>query len=133
MFKGPMQMLVIDQDELRSGQRREGMFYGMNALLVKPAESFGPAIGTAIMLAFAYVQGAPAGAQPVSVLLGIKIIFLLIPQVVTLISLFFLWLYPIKGQALLDLQRELERKHQEKKEALLAATAGLSAGVPGAA
>ncbi len=131
VFKGPMQMLVIDQDELRSGQRREGMFYGMNALLVKPAESFGPAIGTAIMLGFAYVQGAPATAQPASVLLGIKIIFLLIPQVVTLLSLFILWAYPIKGQALLDLQRELERKHQEKKQALEAPV--VAEGVPDAA
>jgi glycoside/pentoside/hexuronide:cation symporter, GPH family len=129
VFKGPMQMLVIDQDELRSGQRREGMFYGMNALLVKPAESFGPAIGTAIMLGFAYIQGAPAEAQPASVLLGIKIIFLLIPQVVTLISLFLLWLYPIKGQALVDLQKELEEKHTQKKEALNAAPESLAAGV----
>jgi GPH family glycoside/pentoside/hexuronide:cation symporter len=123
VFRGAMQMLVIDQDELRSGQRREGMFYGMNALLVKPAESFGPALGTAIMLAFAYVQGAPAASQPASVLLGIKIIFLLIPQVVTLISLFILGAYPIKGQKLTDLQKELEEKHTQKKEALIAAGA----------
>jgi glycoside/pentoside/hexuronide:cation symporter, GPH family len=118
VFKGPMQMLVIDHDELRSGQRREGMFYGMNALLVKPAESAGPAIGTAIMLAFAYTQGAPAASQPASVFLGIKIIFLLIPQAATLINLFLLWLYPFKGQRLADLQRELGEKHAQKKEAL---------------
>jgi GPH family glycoside/pentoside/hexuronide:cation symporter len=123
VFKGAMQMLVIDDDELRSGQRREGMFYGMNALLVKPAESFGPALGTVIMLAFAYIQGAPAESQPVSVILGIKIIFLLIPQIVTLISLFILWIYPFKGQRLLDLQRDLEAKHAQKKEALAAAGA----------
>jgi len=120
VFKGPMQMLVMDQDELRSGQRREGMFFGMNALLVKPAESFGPAIGTAIMLAFAYVQGAPAESQPASVILGIKVIFLLIPQIVTMINLFILWIYPIKGQHLVDLQRELEAVHARKKEALAA-------------
>ena len=124
VFKGAMQMLVIDQDELRSGQRREGMFYGMNALLVKPAESFGPALGTAIMLAFAYIQGAPAAGQPASVFLGIKIIFLLIPQVVTLFGLFILWLYPLKGQRLMELQKELEEKHAQKKEALV--TAGVS-------
>mgnify|MGYP001072460629 FL=1 len=121
VFKGPMQMLVIDQDELRSGQRREAMFYGMNALLVKPAESFGPALGTAVMLAFAYIQGAPAESQPGSVILGIKIIFLLIPQIVTLINLFILWLYPIKGQRLVELQRELEAAHTRKKEALVLA------------
>jgi GPH family glycoside/pentoside/hexuronide:cation symporter len=115
-----MQMLVIDQDELKSGQRREAMFYGMNALLVKPAESFGPALGTAIMLAFAYIQGAPAESQPASVLLGIKIIFLLVPQIVTLFNLILLWLYPIKGQHLLDLQKELEETHARKKASLAA-------------
>jgi Na+/melibiose symporter-like transporter len=87
---------------------------------VKPAESFGPAIGTAIMLAFAYIQGAPAESQPASVILGIKIIFLLIPQIVTLINLFILWVYPIKGQRLVDLQKELEETHARKKEAMLA-------------
>ncbi len=126
VFKSAMQMLVIDDDEMRSGQRREGMFYGMNALLVKPAESFGPAVGTAIMLAFAYIQGAPAESQPESVLLGIKIIFLLIPQIVTLLSLFLLWIYPFKGQRLMDLQKELEVKHAQKKEAL--AATGISNG-----
>jgi glycoside/pentoside/hexuronide:cation symporter, GPH family len=121
VFKGAMQMLVIDDDELRSGQRREGMFYGMNALLVKPAESFGPGIGTAILLAFAYIQGAPAENQPASVYLGIKIIFLLIPQIAALINLFILWAYPYKGQKLLDLQEVLEAKHAQKKAALTAA------------
>ena len=111
-------MLVIDDDELRSGQRREGMFYGMNALLVKPAESFGPAFGTAIMLAFAYIQGAPAISQPASVLVGIKVIFLLIPQIGAIINLFILMLYPFSGQRLLDLQKDLEEKHAQKREAL---------------
>ena len=118
VFKGPMQMLVIDDDELRSGQRREGMFYGMNALLVKPAESFGPAIGTAIMLAYAYIQGAPAESQPASVILGIKIVFLLIPQIGSLINLFILLLYPFKGQRLLDLQMALEENHAQKRKML---------------
>jgi GPH family glycoside/pentoside/hexuronide:cation symporter len=123
VFKGPMQMLVIDQDEMNSGQRREAMFYGMNALLVKPAESFGPALGTAIMLAFAYIQGAPAENQPASVILGIKIIFLLVPQIVTLLTLILLWVYPIKGQQLLDLQKDLEETHARKKAALALAEA----------
>ena len=30
---------VADEDELRSGQRREGAFFGINALLTKPAQS----------------------------------------------------------------------------------------------
>jgi len=120
IFKGTMQMLAIDEDEIHSGQRREGMFYGMNAFLVKPAESFGPALGTAVLLAFAYIQGAPAESQPASVFLGIKIIFLLIPPVVALLNLVILWLYPLKGQRLVELQKQMEEKHASKKEALAA-------------
>ena len=62
------------------------------------------------MLAFAYIQGAPAESQPASVFLGIKIIFLLIPQIVTLISLFILWAYPIKGQQLIGPSKGARRK-----------------------
>ena len=80
-------------------------------------------LGTVIMLSFAYTQGAPAASQPSSVFLGIKIIFLLVPQVATLINLFLLWLYPLKGQRFVDLQRELEAKHIQKKEALVAVEA----------
>ncbi|MEE4193963.1 MAG: MFS transporter, partial [Anaerolineae bacterium] len=123
VFRGVLHMLVIDQDELHSGQRREGMYYGMNALLVKPAESLGPAIGTAIMLGFAYIQGAPAESQPDSVFLGIKIIFLLVPQIVTLFTLAMLWLFPLKGEALIDLQEQLDAMHLEKQEALAASEA----------
>jgi glycoside/pentoside/hexuronide:cation symporter, GPH family len=120
VFKGAMHMLVIDADELNSGQRREGMYYGMNALLVKPAESLGPAIGTAIMFAFAYIQGAPAESQPASVFTGIKIVFLLIPQITTLISMLILWIYPLRGKRLMELENRLEEKHRQKKEALAA-------------
>jgi glycoside/pentoside/hexuronide:cation symporter, GPH family len=122
VFRGILHLLAIDQDELRSGQRREGMFFGMNALLVKPAESLGAAVGTAIMLAFAYIQGAPAESQPASVFVGIKIIFLLIPQVVTLLTLAILWVYPIKGRYLLDMQELLKEAHARKRAVL--ATAG---------
>ncbi len=118
IFKGVMHMLVIDADELKSGQRREGMFYGMNALLVKPAESLGPALGAAIMFAFAYVQGAQAASQPASVILGIKIVFILIPQIDTLLSLFILALYPLKGKRLHELEAQLKQSHLKKQEAL---------------
>ena len=30
---------VADEDELRSGSRREGAFFGVNALITKPAQS----------------------------------------------------------------------------------------------
>ena len=30
---------VVDEDELRSGVRREGAFFGVNAMLTKPAQS----------------------------------------------------------------------------------------------
>ena len=118
VFRNVLHMLVIDEDEMKSGQRREGMFYGMNALLVKPAESLGPALGTAVLLAFSYIQGAPAESQPESVFLGIKVVFLLIPQVVTLISMVILWLFPIKGKALVELQEKLDAHHVHKTESL---------------
>lgn len=123
IFRATLQMLAIDQDELLSGQRREGMFYGVNALLVKPAESFGPAVGTAILLAFAYIQGVPAESQPDSVFVGIKVVFLLIPALISLLSIILLQLYPLKGDQLKDLQKQLKDKHLEKRQALAMADA----------
>ena len=53
----------------------------------------------------------------------VLMIFLLIPQIVTFINLFILWIYPIKGQRLVDLQKDLEETHAKKKAVLAVAEA----------
>jgi Na+/melibiose symporter-like transporter len=111
---GPLMYLSVDDDEIKHGIRREGMFLGINALFTKPAMSLGPIIATLILIYFGYIQGADT--QSASTLIGIKILFLLIPAIATAIGLIFMYFYPFYGERLREMREKLEDLHKEKLE-----------------
>ncbi len=116
VFNTNFMYLCMDEDEVKQGIRREGMFLGTNALITKPAQSLGPILATVIFTAFGFIQNEPI--QPSSALLGIKILFFLIPAITTLIGLMFFYYYRIDGDILEDLKIKLEALHKEKQEKL---------------
>ncbi|MFW9845834.1 MAG: MFS transporter [Candidatus Thorarchaeota archaeon] len=119
IFHIPMQYLAIDEDEVLYGSRREGMFIGVMALLTRPGTSLGPIVATFILASFGYIQGGALAAQPASALFGIKILWLLVPAVVAAISLVFVYFYPLHDEALVEMQKKLEKLHEEKRAAFL--------------
>ncbi len=113
---GSLMALSMDEDEVNQGTRREGMFLGINALFTKPAASIGPVIATLIFLAFGFVQGADT--QSAEALIGIKILFLLVPAILAAISLIFIYFYPWHGEKLEEMRRKLEEIHKKKLESV---------------
>jgi len=105
VFKDPIMYLSMDQDELKHGSRREGMFLGINALFVKPALSLGPIIATIILGIFGFIQGSDV--QPQSAFMGIKILLFLIPAIVSSISLLIIYFHPLHGEVLIKLREDL--------------------------
>ncbi|MHA1270497.1 MAG: MFS transporter [Candidatus Helarchaeota archaeon] len=118
VFTYPLMTLSMDEDEVKSGSRREGMFLGMNALFTKPAESLGPIIATLILESFGYIKDAPAEVQPISALFGIKILFLIIPAIASAISLIFIYLHPLTQSKFNELRVKVEKLHKKKREQL---------------
>jgi len=112
VFSTPLFHLTFDEDELKHGTRREGMFMGINALIHKPALSLGPIVATIILVYFGYIQGADT--QPASAYLGIKILFFLVPAIVIAISMIFVYFHPLHGERLEEMQKALEALHKEK-------------------
>lgn len=111
---GSLMYLSVDEDEVKSGTRREGMFLGINALFTKPANSLGPILATVILVYFGYIQGSDT--QSASTLFGIKILFLLVPAIFTALSLLFMHFYPLHGEQLKEMRNKLEEIHKEKLE-----------------
>ncbi|GAP07052.1 MAG TPA: hypothetical protein DEQ80_09600 [Anaerolinea thermolimosa] len=114
---------VADEDELRSGVRREGAFFGVNALITKPAQSIALALFPIILNATGFVtrnenQGEIFLNQPPLALFGIRVLGGLIPGIAMLLGALILTLYPLRGEYLNRIQRQILELHA-KKHALL--------------
>ncbi len=92
---------VCDEDEIRTGVRREAAFFGVNALITKPAQSLSLIIGPSLLTIAGFLTSATGEIilpQPTSALLVIKALIGLIPGIVVLIGAIILILYPLKGE-----------------------------------
>ena len=86
-----MQADVIDYEELRSGERKEGEIIGLWAVSKKLAAAFGVFLAFPILGAVGYV---PNAAQPEAVVLTLKILYALVPSLFNLLGLWVAWHYP---------------------------------------
>jgi GPH family glycoside/pentoside/hexuronide:cation symporter len=116
---------VADEDELRSGVRREGAFFGVNALITKPAQSIALALSPLILEATNFVtrvqnNGVAFLDQPASALFGIRMIGGLIPGVAMLVGALILSQYPLRGKRLAQIEGDLLKLHAEKHRKLAA-------------
>jgi GPH family glycoside/pentoside/hexuronide:cation symporter len=113
----PWSMLpdVVEYDEKMTGERREGIYYGLWAFLTKFTSALGVAVSGWALSLFGYV---PNVEQTAHALFGIRLFFAVIPAVVILISLPLLIWYPITRKNHAELVRELaERKVKEMEAA----------------
>ncbi|MFX1324396.1 MAG: MFS transporter [Promethearchaeota archaeon] len=115
IFNTPLLYLSIDEDELKTGSRREGIFFGIDALIHKPSLSIGPIVATFILSLFNY-DTTPEAIQPPEAFIGIKILMFLIPAIVSAIGLVFIYKHPIHDEVLKDLQARISILHEEKRQ-----------------
>ncbi len=114
---------VADEDELRSGARREGAFFGVNALITKPAQSIAIWITPFILERTSFITRASNLGeifldQPMEAILGIKLFSGVIPGVACLLGALLLVWYPLRGKRLKEMQEKVLALHQEKREKL---------------
>ncbi len=110
---------VIDDDEVRTGSRREGAYYGANALLTKPAQSLSLFLTAFILEQSGFItramnQGQIFLNQNKTALFGIRSIVGLIPGLSMLVSALILMFFPLKGKRLAQLKQTILSMHDEK-------------------
>lgn len=114
----PWSMLpdVIDLDELRTGQRREGVFYAFMVLLQK----FGLAIGLFLVGQaldwsgyIETVAGEPIPPQPDSALLAIRLSVAVLPAICLLGGIVLAYFYPITREVHADILLQLRERQQQ--------------------
>ncbi|WP_182903024.1 MFS transporter [Microbispora sp. H10830] len=88
---------VIDDDERKTGARREGMYFGMNGFIVRWAVSLQAVVITVVLSRSGYHNGA--AVQPASVVTGVRLMMGLVPLAVLVPAFCCFLLYPLRAGA----------------------------------
>lgn len=114
----PWSMLpdVIELDELQTGQRREGVFYGFFVLLQKLGLSLGLFISGWVLEVAGYIKAVPGQTDPVqseNVLLALRVLVGPAGAAILLLSFVAVYLYPITKAKHAEIMKQLEAKRQK--------------------
>jgi GPH family glycoside/pentoside/hexuronide:cation symporter len=108
---------VIDWDELRTGVRREGIYYGAKNFIRKLTTAFAIFLTLQVLGVLGY-QAPPEGAnrfmQPEAVVWGIRILTGPVGAVLLLTVLVVAWYYPLNRTRYRRMQQLLARKHRRE-------------------
>lgn len=102
---------VIEYDELATGERREGIYYGMNGMAGKVTGALGSAICGWGLSAVGYVENA---VQTPVALMGIRVMFAIVPALLLLVCVPLLIRYPITRESHAKVVAELEKRRAQK-------------------
>ncbi|MEW5985987.1 MAG: MFS transporter [Chloroflexota bacterium] len=108
---------VVDADELVTGARREGLYFGMNGLVIRLAYTIQGLITGAVLTVTGYV--APAATtlypeQPTAALNGIRLMIAGIPTLAMFMAFLLLRGYRLHGRRLTAVQAEVAALHAVK-------------------
>jgi len=113
---------VCDEDELKTGVRREATFFGMNAFFTKPAQSIAIIIPAVLLDLANFIDhelgDPPVLPQPPAAIFAIRLFIGLIPGIALIIAALILQLYPIKGEYWKKIQKDILILHDEKHKKL---------------
>jgi len=99
---------VIDEDETRTGQRREGMYFGMSGLIITMAYALSSIVFGWISKSYGY--DPLLVSQPESVALGFRVFMSIPPAIGSILAIITLLFYPLHGKRLQEVKAKLRQK-----------------------
>lgn len=103
---------VVEEDELRTGKRREGVYSGYLVTFRKIATAVAIAAVTQALAAAGFVAGTggAAGAQPQRAILTLRLCISVAPAALLMLSIWAASRYPLTREAHADLRRRLAER-----------------------
>jgi GPH family glycoside/pentoside/hexuronide:cation symporter len=98
---------VIDYDELKTGERREGLYIGLWSIAKKLAAAVGVGAGLALLGASGY---EPNIAQPESVTFTLRLLYALVPCICNAAAIVLALAYPIDAEAHRRIREAIAKK-----------------------
>ena len=105
---------IIDDDELKIGTRRDGGYFGINALITKLST-----ILVIITISFVFNTVGWAVFEPVAtenIILGLRILMFVFPAIALTIGFIVFTRFPITKEKYEQLKHDIEKLHAEKRE-----------------
>ncbi|GAG59754.1 unnamed protein product, partial [marine sediment metagenome] len=103
---------VIDEDELKTGVRREGIYFGMQGFVVRISLSIQAIMISSVLTSTGY--NAELKVQPSSVELGIRSLISIIPIISLALAFISISFYPLYGKKLVEIKEQVEKLHKKK-------------------
>jgi GPH family glycoside/pentoside/hexuronide:cation symporter len=103
---------VIDHDELKTGKRREGNFFGVTNFFMRLSM-----IASIITISLMFTQTGWEDYIPnpgVDVVFGLRILFVIFPAIALVGTLICLYFYPFSKSVVAENKKKLEELHEQK-------------------
>jgi len=119
MLTNPLIADMVDEDELTTGARREGLYFGMNGFVIRFAFTIQGLITAAIFSFSGYVSPTSAilyPEQPAAAVWGIRSMIAFFPPLALIAGYFFLGGYSLHGRRLQTVQTDVADLHDQKRK-----------------
>lgn len=105
---------IVDEDEIKTGVRREGMYFGMSGFLGRLSGVLQTQTINGILLFTGYNAALSVDAQPAAVVDGLRALVSVIPMIALGLGAVALLFYPLHGKHLARVKGELATLHARK-------------------
>jgi GPH family glycoside/pentoside/hexuronide:cation symporter len=105
---------IIDEDEVRTGSRREGGYYGVNMFLMRLSAVL---VFLSISLVFTNVGWAVYEPEKVTseIIFGLRVLMFVFPAIALTVAILVLYKYPLDNERLREVKDKLQKIHKDKK------------------
>jgi len=105
---------VVDEDELKTGVRREGTFFGITNFFMRLAMILSIVSVSLVFSSTGWEEYTPN--PDVNVILGLRLLVFLFPLIAVIGSLICLYFYPFTREYVDEIKTKIATLHAEKKE-----------------
>ncbi|MBD3255296.1 MAG: MFS transporter [Candidatus Lokiarchaeota archaeon] len=98
---------IIDEDELRTGVRKSGSYYGVSAFIHRFSTILTITSIAIVFTGTGWSQYTPVTEDPALIFFGLRILLVLFPSLALLIAIILMKSYDLHGQKLEDIRKDL--------------------------
>jgi GPH family glycoside/pentoside/hexuronide:cation symporter len=117
-FRDPLVSAVADEDELKTGVRREGSFYGVNALIIRLSTIFIFVTINSVFTSTGWTVFAPETATPAEILIyanGLRMLMFTFPAIALTFGIVMMLLFPLTKKKMEQIREKVNLLHEEKQ------------------